>query len=72
MTFLIWDWKFFVGSFVAVWKLLSCMKSCILESYCRVGNITKGFLLSVPVIIDSLFWILDLMFLIVFASGCVK
>jgi len=72
MAFLIGDWKFLLGSFVAVWKLLISMKFCILELYCRMGKITEGFPLSVHVIIASLFWSLHLMFLIVFASGCVK
>ena len=70
ISFLIWDWKFLVGSFVAVWELLACMKSCILESYCLMGKITKEFPLSVCVIMASLFLSLVFMVLIVLASGC--
>ena len=51
---LIWFWNVLVGSVVAVWKLLLCMKFCILVSYCCVGRMTMEFPLSARVIMALL------------------
>jgi len=68
---LIWFWNILVGSVVAVWKYLLCMKFCILVSYCCVGSTSMELPLSARVIMAlfslSLVWI-DLMSL---DSGCV-
>jgi hypothetical protein len=67
---LIWLRNILVGPVVAVWKLLLCMKICILFSYFCVGNMTMELHLSVRVIkaLSLSFVCIDLMSL---ASGCV-
>ena len=71
MPFLTWDWKDLVGLIIEVWKLIFCMNSSILDSYCVVGKITSEFSLSARVIIATLSLSFVLMLLMALESECV-
>jgi len=68
MTFLTWDRKDLVASFVEVWKWFVCKNSSILFSYCDVGRITRELPLSARVIMSPFSFSLVFMFLIVLNS----
>ena len=51
-------------------RLFAFMKSCILESYCSVGMMTRVLPLSARVIVALLLWSLDCMLLMVLDSCC--